>query len=406
MANIYKCQAFVETDKAGNIIKQVLRFCLYDRISKVSHGDIKSKSILITSWNWIYFTDFASYKPAYLPLDDAADLSFYFDMSGRRTCCLASERFYSNPEISAKKSRIAMDEVEGSAGCVIAELFLELLVHFEPVVQLLGTKALTWAPRARAISFSVTLAIHWRGYEIKERYIVLETDPDAKMNDFSPVELHIPKCKFGSANGGKTAATSQSSEVRTLDVFLALACHLTDEANWTAWFHASFNSSMTMQPSMEAREHERAKFEVSYDASIQELQSHIPERLSALLMEPSNFVKCAVLHDISSLCILLGTQKTNDVFVICILGKHRGYVEESVVAMVLVTLTSLRICSFSEDADMGADERDSEIPVSPNHIDTRRAQTYAARCPSLHLLVKIFLQATFGALCTHRRGIF
>ena len=60
-------------------------------------------------------------------------------MSGRRTCYLAPERFYthaSNPEISAKKSRI--DETEGkrdgrvteamdcfSAGCVIAELFLE-----------------------------------------------------------------------------------------------------------------------------------------------------------------------------------------------------------------------------------------------------------------------------------------
>ena len=60
-------------------------------------------------------------------------------MSGRRTCYLAPERFYtqeSNPEISAKKSRI--DEMEGkrdgrvteamdcfSAGCVIAELFLE-----------------------------------------------------------------------------------------------------------------------------------------------------------------------------------------------------------------------------------------------------------------------------------------
>ncbi len=95
----------------------------------------------MTSWNWIYLTDFASYKPTYLPLDDPADFSFFFDMSGRRTCYLAPERFYtqeSNPEISAKKSRIAMDEVEGkrdgkvteamdcfSAGCVIAELFLE-----------------------------------------------------------------------------------------------------------------------------------------------------------------------------------------------------------------------------------------------------------------------------------------
>ena len=109
------------------------------RNRKVFHGDIKSENILVTSWNWIYLTDFASYKPTYLPLDDPSDFSFYFDMSGRRTCYLAPERFYtqaSNPEISAKKSRI--DEMEGkrdgkvteamdcfSAGCVIAELFLE-----------------------------------------------------------------------------------------------------------------------------------------------------------------------------------------------------------------------------------------------------------------------------------------
>ena len=46
---------------------------------------------------------------------------------------------------------------------------------------------------------------------------------------------------------------------------------------------------------------------------MQELQSHIQEHLSALLMDPSSIVKRAVLHDISSLCIFLGRQKTNDV---------------------------------------------------------------------------------------------
>jgi phosphoinositide-3-kinase regulatory subunit 4 len=183
IASIYNYQAFIETDKAGYIIRQWVASNLYDRIRcagfeispcllnwpcsstrpflsvvekkwisfqllnalrdarnrKVSHGDIKSENILVTSWNWVYLTDFASYKPTYLPLDDPSDFSFYFDMSGRRTCYLAPERFYtqeSNPEISAKKSRI--DETEGkrdgrvteamdcfSAGCVIAELFLE-----------------------------------------------------------------------------------------------------------------------------------------------------------------------------------------------------------------------------------------------------------------------------------------
>ena len=111
------------------------------RNHKVSHGDIKSENILVTSWNWVYLTDFASYKPTYLPLDDPSDFSFYFDMSGRRTCYIAPERFYTaadNPEISARKSRLSIAGNEGkrdgkvteamdcfSAGCVIAELFLE-----------------------------------------------------------------------------------------------------------------------------------------------------------------------------------------------------------------------------------------------------------------------------------------
>ena len=49
---------------------------------------------------------------------------------------------------------------------------------------------------------------------------------------------------------------------------------------------------------------------MSYDASMQELQGHIQELLSALLMDPSSIVKRA---DISSLCMFLGRQKTNDV---------------------------------------------------------------------------------------------
>ena len=46
---------------------------------------------------------------------------------------------------------------------------------------------------------------------------------------------------------------------------------------------------------------------------MQELQNHIQDHLSALLMDPSSIVKRAVLHNISSLCVFLGRQKTNDV---------------------------------------------------------------------------------------------
>ncbi|PPQ92492.1 hypothetical protein CVT25_010325 [Psilocybe cyanescens] len=580
IANIYNYQAFVETEKAGYIVRQWLASSLYDRIStrpflsvvekkwisfqllnalrdarnrKISHGDIKSENIMVTSWNWIYLTDFASYKPTYLPLDDPADFSFFFDMSGRRTCYLAPERFYTqanNPEISAKKSRIAMDEVEGkrdgkvteamdcfSAGCVIAELFLEgaplftlsqlfkyregeykvdghlaaiedegvqnlikLMINLDPserptfdtllhtsrgtvfpesfysflhnyvssinelssenlAVNNPPTSVLGQSPIQPSLSGTVRTSSSgplnssgnegkgdtlpsdsdhrieriWEDYESIEPYIVPEADPSldtepglefmANVNtavrpfqDILPVELHIPNRDSslrGPLNGRNTAATEDgpaliilalvtanirncslpSNKVRALDVFLALACHLTDEAKLdrmvpyivellhddaalvrsaalrtlmqtlmlvtvitpsnvsifpeyiiphirhlvqdsevsvrstyaqcivqladTAVRYLEMGQALkahgAFQSSAEGHEYENANFEVSYDANMQELQGHIQEHLSALLMDPSSVVKRAVLHDISSLCIFLGRQKTNDV---------------------------------------------------------------------------------------------
>ncbi|CAL1709651.1 unnamed protein product [Somion occarium] len=166
--NVYTYQAFHETEKAGYLVRQWVASSLYDRIStrpflspiekkwlafqlltalrdarnrKVSHGDLKTSNILITSWNWLYLSDFAPHKPALLPLDDPADFSFFFDTGGRRICYIAPERFYaadSNPESALKREKEKEREGEGkrevkvteamdcfSAGCVLAELFLE-----------------------------------------------------------------------------------------------------------------------------------------------------------------------------------------------------------------------------------------------------------------------------------------
>ncbi|KIJ34241.1 hypothetical protein M422DRAFT_263736 [Sphaerobolus stellatus SS14] len=102
---------------------------------QISHGDIKCENILVTAWNWVYLTDFASYKPTYLPLDDPADFSFFFDISGRRTCYIAPERFYTAGSETIKlKAKLDFHERDGkvtetmevfSLGSVIAELFLE-----------------------------------------------------------------------------------------------------------------------------------------------------------------------------------------------------------------------------------------------------------------------------------------
>lgn len=150
--NTLAYQRVLETSTGGFLARQYIHSSVYDRLSTrpflediekkwiafqllsairdchardVFHGDIKTENLLVTSWNWLYLTDFSSsFKPTYLPEDNPANFSFYFDTSGRRTCYLAPERFISTGD-SQKTGGInwAMDIF--SAGCVIAEIFLE-----------------------------------------------------------------------------------------------------------------------------------------------------------------------------------------------------------------------------------------------------------------------------------------
>ena len=41
------------------------------------------ENVMITAWNWILLTDFASFKPTFLPEDNPAEFSYFFDTSRR-----------------------------------------------------------------------------------------------------------------------------------------------------------------------------------------------------------------------------------------------------------------------------------------------------------------------------------
>ena len=133
---IHSTRPFLSPIEKKWIAFQLLNALRDSRSHKVAHGDVKSENILVTSWNWVYLTDFASHKPTYLPLDDPSDFAFYFDTSGRRSCYVAPERFFAsgsrpdgavlgNADWQNNNTRVteAMDVF--SAGCVIAELFRE-----------------------------------------------------------------------------------------------------------------------------------------------------------------------------------------------------------------------------------------------------------------------------------------
>ncbi|KAJ8354332.1 hypothetical protein SKAU_G00218990 [Synaphobranchus kaupii] len=167
--NCLPFQKATMTEKAAMLFRQYVRDNLYDRISTrpflnnvekkwiafqilnavdqahksgVRHGDIKTENIMVTSWNWVLLTDFASFKPTYLPEDNPADFNYFFDTSRRRTCYIAPERFVdgsmfatendqttplvdlsSNSQRTRGELKQPMDIF--SAGCVIAELFTE-----------------------------------------------------------------------------------------------------------------------------------------------------------------------------------------------------------------------------------------------------------------------------------------
>ncbi|DBA05165.1 TPA: hypothetical protein N0F65_005015 [Lagenidium giganteum] len=107
---------FLTTIEKKWIAFQVLRALEQCHNKGICHGDIKQENILVTSWNWIFLTDFAPFKPTYIPEDDPADYNYYFSAidATRRSCCVAPERFYGNS--SAATSGASSQSTNGTRG--------------------------------------------------------------------------------------------------------------------------------------------------------------------------------------------------------------------------------------------------------------------------------------------------
>ena len=147
-------QRELETERAVYLMRQYAHSTLYDRVSMrpflsdiekrwvtyqllhaladchergVTHGDIKCENVLVTSWGWVFLTDFATFKPASLPADNPADYSFFFDAGGRRRCYVAPERFRDAAAegVASVDERVTPAADVFSLGCALGELFID-----------------------------------------------------------------------------------------------------------------------------------------------------------------------------------------------------------------------------------------------------------------------------------------
>ncbi|VUG16726.1 VPS15 [Brettanomyces bruxellensis] len=135
--NLYErlsIRPFLEDVEKKWIIYQLLTALSQFHAKGVTHGDLKTENILLTSWNWCMITDFATIKPTYLPDRNPLQFSFYFDTAQRHSCCLAPERFVSLSDEETSKMNTKEKVTESmdifALGCVIAEIYTEGLPIF------------------------------------------------------------------------------------------------------------------------------------------------------------------------------------------------------------------------------------------------------------------------------------
>jgi serine/threonine protein kinase len=81
-------------------VYQLLRALEQAHAAGVRHGDIKAENCLVTSWGWVFLTDFAApFKPTFIPDDHPSDFFYFFESSNRKRCYIAPERFVREKEL-------------------------------------------------------------------------------------------------------------------------------------------------------------------------------------------------------------------------------------------------------------------------------------------------------------------
>lgn len=206
-------RATVIADKFAILVRQHIRYGLYDRLStrpflsdhekrwlsyqllvclaecharRVCHGDLKLENLLVTSSLWLTVADWASYKPAFLAEDNPADFGYFFDASRRRLCYIAPERFVSGGELEALEcDEGRADEAEAapaglcpamdmfSAGCCLIELWSDgACVPFD-LPQLLAYRQQGGAPQRLAAALEQHVA-DTRVREMLEELVALD----------------------------------------------------------------------------------------------------------------------------------------------------------------------------------------------------------------------------------------
>ena len=93
----------------------------------IVHGDLKPENILLTSNLSVYLSDIATYKPAYISMDDLGNYTYFFGTNksdSLKGCYFSPERLLDKGETAGDNTKtFAMDVF--SVGVIIAELFLE-----------------------------------------------------------------------------------------------------------------------------------------------------------------------------------------------------------------------------------------------------------------------------------------